>query len=182
MCRLQVFTISGAWRRLYFAIRVLPPQTSAHTRKYALICTCVCVYRYTYTSIGTPIPIYRCRGRQGKESSSSHTHKWNTASIYIHTNIHYKHARNNGRIFALCGQADSERYTHIRMPTQWESKRERDSPARSSAAVPCVRKRNQRGQLLLLLLPLAAFAGSENKNWKKMPNWLAKGEYDKKIR
>lgn len=168
--------------------RVLPPQTSAHTQVCAYLHVCmraqihVHFHRYTY------ITIYRCRRRQGKESSSTHTHTSEALPAYTYTQTFtHTHARNNGRIFALCGQADSERYTHTQTHADpmREQERERGRARQPGPAISCrtmCSRRNQRGQLLLLLLPLAAFAGSENKSWKKMPNWLAKGEYDKKIR
>lgn len=156
VCRLQVFTISGARRRLYFALRGSTNIHIQHTyrRKYALVCTCVCVHTHTHVHFHR----YRCTRKQGKESSThTHMHMYicihsltrtlETMAVFLlyvaeltQRDIHtYKHAytnRPNGR------ERESERERAAGRPGQ----------AMASAAVPCVRAKIRGGSCCICRL------------------------------
>lgn len=112
MCRLQVFTISGAWRRLYFAIRVLPPQTSAHTQVCAYLHVCMRVqihvhfHRYTYTYISL-----QRKARQRKQQLS-HTQVKHCQHIHTYTQTFTTSTLETMAEFLLYAAKLTQRDTH----------------------------------------------------------------------
>lgn len=168
MCRLQVFTISGARRRLYFALR---GSTNIHTHtqhtyrgKYALICTCVCVHTHTYTSIGIV-----AQGSEAKKAANTHIHTY----IYIHS---LTRTLETMAVFLLyvaeLTQRDTHahRHTYTNRPNGRESESER-AAGRPGQAISCrtmCSRKNQRGQLLHLP------AQRTRTEQLKTANWLAK--------
>lgn len=154
VCRLQVFTISGARRRLYFALR---GSTNIHTHtqhtyrgKYALICTCVCVHTHTYTSKGIV-----AQGSKAKKAANTHIHTY----IYIHS---LTRTLETMAVFLLyvaeLTQRDTHahRHTYTNRPNGRESESERAAgrpgQARPSAAVPCVRAKIKGGSCCICRL------------------------------
>lgn len=172
VCRLQVFTISGARRRLYFALR---GSTNIHTHTDASMRLFARVYACTHTHVHRHR--YRCTRKRGKESST-HTHT--CIHIYIHS---LTRTLETMAVFLLYVAELTQRDTHAHRHTytnrpngrerESESERERAAgrPAGPGQAISCrtmCSRKNQRGQLLHLP------AQRTRLEQLKMANWLTK--------
>lgn len=153
MCRLQVFTISGARRRLYFALR---GSTNIHTHTTHIqrqVCAYlhVCMRAHTHVhSIGIV-----AQGSEAKKAANTHIHTY----IYRHS---LTRTLETMAVFLLyvaeLTQRDTHahRHTYTNRPNGRESESEsaagRPGQARPSAAVPCVRAKIRGGSCCICRL------------------------------